>query len=138
IGFGIERVGDMAQFHGLVINGLGPLLIGIAKRAYADAGSKINVFLPFCIPEGRPLAVVNGNAVAPVGLKDILVIQALDLFKVHSMSSFLTRSWCRCPRGTALRSKWSEGSGRPGYGSWPRRCGPLPHSSRSWGSCPRQ
>ena len=89
IGRSIEQVGDMPHLHGLVIDGLGPGLIGVAQGAHTDAGGKVDILLPLGVPEGRALPVVDGNRVAAVSLQDILLVQGLDLFKIHGTPSFL-------------------------------------------------
>ena len=73
----------MAYLHGLVVDGLGPRLVGVAQGADPDAGGKVNIFLSLGIPEGRPLAVVDGNLVSSIGLEDIALVEGFDFIEIH-------------------------------------------------------
>ena len=73
----------MAYLHGLVVDGLGPRLVGVAQGADPDTGGKVNIFLSLGIPEGRPLAVVDGNLVSSIGLENIALVEGFDFIEIH-------------------------------------------------------
>ena len=90
VGLGVEQVGDVAHLHGLVVDGLGPGLVGVAQGADADAGGEVDILLALGVPEGGALAVVDGHLVPRVGLEDVALVQGLDLVKRHDeTTSFL-------------------------------------------------
>ena len=74
VGLGVEEVGDVAHLHGLLVDGVGPGLVGAAQGADADAGGEVDVLFSLGAPEDRALAVVDGQGVAAVGLHNILLV----------------------------------------------------------------
>ena len=83
VGLGVEQVGDVPHLHGLVVDGLGPCLVGVPQGADPDAGCKIDILFTLCVPESRALAVVDGDLISSICLEDVALVQCFDLLEIH-------------------------------------------------------
>ena len=73
----------MLQGGQLLIDGLGPALVGKAQGVDPDAGGKVDVVLAVKVHAARVLAPLDGHGEARVGVHDGRLVPLLNVAEVQ-------------------------------------------------------